>query len=92
MVYTHEQLKEFAGNMNLFSGLQDVLELLSNENGLNMKDIGEKVNLNVYPRDKAILALEFSGFISKKEFAGSKIYSLTEQGRTLHQILGGTKE
>lgn len=90
MVYTQEQLKEFAENMDLFSGLQDVLETLSKEDGLNMKDIGERVNLSAYPRDKAILALEFPGFISKKEYAGSKIYSITEQGKKLYQILGGT--
>lgn len=90
MIYTKEQLQEFADNMELFRGLQDVLEALNNEGGLNMKDIGERVNLSTYPRDKAILALEFPGFISKKEFGGSKIYSITEQGKKLYQILGGT--
>lgn len=91
MNYTQEQLKEFAANMDLFSGLKDVLEALNKGEGLNMKEIGERVKLSAYPRDKAILALEFPGFIAKKEYAGSKIYSITDQGRKLYQILEGVQ-
>lgn len=88
VVYTSDQLLEFAKNASLFSGLTDVLNVLvSEEAGLKMKDIGERVNLGPYPRDKAILALEFSGFIAKREAAGSKIYTVTEQGKKLRDML-----
>lgn len=84
VVYTQEQLNEFKKNFTLFSGLSKILKVLAEEpQGINMKDIGERVNLGPYPRDKAILALEFSGFIRKEEIAGAKIFTVTEQGKKL---------
>lgn len=84
VVYTQEQLNEFKKNFALFSGLSKILKVLADEpQGMNMKDIGERVNLGPYPRDKAILALEFSGFINKQEIAGAKVYTVTEQGKRL---------
>lgn len=89
MVYTEQQLKEFAKNSELFQGLRDVLKALNEEaDGLRVKDIGDKIMKGTYPRDKAIIALEFSGFISKREASVAKIYTITGQGKKLlYEIL-----
>lgn len=88
--YTDEQLNELAGKIELFSPMGDVIQLLvDSDDGMNMKDIGEKLGLNAYPRDKAMLALEFAGFINKKAVSGSKVYWITESGKKLHEIIRG---
>lgn len=90
MVYTQEQLHEFADNLELLGGLTSVLEALNEEENLTVTEIGNRIQQSAYPRDKVILALEFAKFISCKYKGTSKLYSITEQGKRLYQlILGG---
>ena len=92
MRYTEEQLLELNSNMEINTALEFVFDALA-ESGkeMNMKEIGIKTGLSIYPRDKAILTLEFSGFIEKKERGSNKVYYLTEQGKRLYDIRGARK-
>lgn len=82
-MYSEDQIKEFVENTKLFEPLEEVLELLEKSGELSMKDIGDRAKVSIYPRDKAILALEFAGFIKKVERKRSKIYSITDAGKRL---------
>lgn len=90
-IYEAEQIAEFARKIDLFIPMQEILNLLDTSAEMNMKDIGNSVGISTYSRDKAILALEFPGFIAKKEIAGAKIYFITEQGKKLIEEIGRIK-
>jgi len=89
MNYTNEQILAFKDNLDLFEPMKKVLRLLESDNieNLSMKEIGLKCELSTYPRDKVLLALEFSGFIDKKPNRTSKVYWITNEGRKLLEVM-----
>lgn len=89
MKYTDEQLQRFNENLEQQEILKSVFEAIEESSGANMKEIGAKTRLSAYPRDKAIFALEFAGFIEKKDAGVNKIYSLTAEGNKLSLLRRG---
>lgn len=90
-IYTGEQIEAFAKKTEIFPNMQDVLELLEETAEMNMKEIGNKLEISSYQRDKAMIALEFAGFIDKKEVSVTKVYFITEQGKKLIEEIGRIK-
>lgn len=89
MNYTKEQLSEYCEHLEMFEPMKKVLRFLgaNEESQFTMKEIGLETELSTYPRDKALLALEFSNFVIKKIVSASKVYRITEEGRKLLEVM-----
>ncbi len=67
--------------------LRQAMQCLYDNKSMNVKELGDAINLSPYLRDKVIVALEFAGFIFNAEDGTAKIYKLSDDGIRLLKMM-----
>lgn len=89
--YTAEQLNRFVTNAEVFEPIKTILYALVKNKEQTMKEMADDLKMGIYKRDKALVALEFGGFVSKKDIGSAKVYAVTPSGYELYDALNSHK-